>query len=138
MTDAEVDAFLTERGDGVLALADGGDAYAVPISFGYEDGTLYFVFFRFAAEPEKTVYGEATRTACLAVYEADSVDRWRSVLARGPLESVGPDRWGEVGRAMGDNAWSPDLSSIGPRQQLVDAYVMPIETVTGLKGSGYA
>lgn len=138
MSDAEVDAFLTEQGDGVLALADGGDAYAVPISFGYDAGTVYFVFFRFAEEPKKEAYSRATETACLAVYEATSPERWRSVLVTGPLEAVGPDRWGEVGTAMGDNAWSPDLSTIGPRQQLVQAYVLPIEAATGMKGRAYA
>ena len=138
MSDAEIDAFLAERGDGVLALADGGDAYAVPLSFGYEDGRLYFAYFRFADEPTKEAYSGATGTACLAVYEAETPFRWRSVLAFGPLEAVGPDRWGEVGAAMGDNAWSPDLSTIGPRRQTVQGYVMPVERATGLKGRDYA
>ena len=44
MTDTEVDAFLREQGTGVLALAADGDAYAVPISFGYEAGRAVFAY----------------------------------------------------------------------------------------------
>ena len=138
MSDAEIDEYLTEQGTGVLALADGGDAYAVPISFGYEDGRLYFAYFRFADEPRKEAYTDATRTACLAVYDVESVFRWRSVLALGPIEPVEPDHWDEVGVAMGENAWSPDLSTVGPRRPTVGTYVLPIEEVTGLKGKSYA
>ena len=50
MTDAEVDTFLTEQGTGVLALADGGSAYAIPISFGYETGRAVFAYWQFGAE----------------------------------------------------------------------------------------
>ena len=35
ISDAEIDTSLTEQGAGVLSLADGGHANAVPISFGY-------------------------------------------------------------------------------------------------------
>lgn len=138
MREDEIDAFLGERGAGVLALADGGDAYAVPISYGYADGRLYFAFFRFADEPRKEAYAGSTRTACLAVYEAESATRWQSVLARGPIEPVPPDRWDEVGAAMGESAWSPDLSSVGPRRQTVGTYVLAVEEATGMKGPGYA
>lgn len=138
MRDEEIDAFLRERGTGVLALADGDDAYAVPISYGYADGRLYFAFFRFAEEPRKEAYAGTTRTACLAVYEAESALRWRSVLATGPIESVPPERWDEVGAAMGETAWSPDLSTVGPRRQTVGTYVLPVEEATGMKGKAYA
>lgn len=138
MGEDEIDAFLAEQGTGVLALADDGDAYAVPISYGYADGRLYFAYFRFAEEPRKEAYTAATRTACLAVYEVESVLRWRSVLARGPIEPVGPDRWDEVGAAMGETAWSPDLSTVGPRQQTVGTYVLTVEEATGMLGEGYA
>ena len=137
MSTAEVDAFLAEQGTGVLALADVGNAYAVPVSFGYDDGRLYFAFFRFADEPRKAAYAAATTTACLAVYDVESPRRWRSVLAFGPIEPVDPDRWDEVGAAMAENAWSPDLSSIGPRREIVDTYVLTIEEATGMKGTGY-
>jgi hypothetical protein len=38
---------------------------------------------------------------------------------------------------MAENAWSPDLSSIGPRREIVDTYVLDVEEATGLKGRGY-
>ena len=136
MSDEEIETFLTEQGTGVLALADGGHAYAVPISFGYTGGRLYFAYFSFTDEPRKATATAATETACLAVYDVESVFRWRSVLAMGPIEPVGPDRWDEVGVAMGDNAWSPDLSSLGPRRLTVDTYVLEVEELTGRQGSG--
>lgn len=138
MTDAQIDAFLTEQGTGILALADGDDAYGVPISFGYEDGRCYFAFFRFREQPTKEAYAAATRTACLSVVEVESVHRWKSVLVRGPIEAVDPDRWDEVGVVMGENAWSPDLSTVGPRRSTVGTYVVPVETATGRLGPGYA
>lgn len=136
MTDEEIDAFLAEQGTGILALADGGDAYAVPISFGYKAGRLYFAYYRFSEQPRKKRFTEETRTACLAVYDVESLFRWRSVLAMGPIEPVGPDRWDEVGVAMGETAWSPDLSSLGPRGLTVDTYVLEPEEMTGRQGSG--
>ena len=138
MSEDEIDDFLTEQGTGVLALAERGQAYAVPLSFGYEDGRLFFAFFRFGDEPTKEAYAAATDTACLAVYDVESVFRWKSVLAFGPMEQVDPDRWDEVGAAMGENAWSPDLSTIGPRRPTVGTYVLEVEEATGLMGKDYA
>ena len=35
-------------------------------------------------------------------------------------------------------AWSPDLSTVGPRRQMVGTYVLPMEESTGMKGKAYA
>ncbi|MGQ4556249.1 pyridoxamine 5'-phosphate oxidase family protein [Halobellus sp. GM3] len=133
MTDAEIDAFLREQGTGVLALADGGRAYAVPISFGYEAGRAVFAYWQFGADSEKIAYSEATERACLAVYETNTQFDWQSVLAFGPLEELTPKEWTDVGELMDDNAWSPDLSDVGKRRLSIVGYEMDIESVTGLQ-----
>ena len=137
MTDEEVDDFLTEQGVGLLSLADGGDAYAIPISFGYDDGRAVFSYWHFGTETTKEEYTEATNTACLAVYDVDSPVKWRSVLAFGELEEIPTQRWDELGELIDDNAWSPDVSPIGNRGLTITGYEMEIEEVSGFQGSGY-
>ncbi|WP_255191277.1 CBS domain-containing protein [Natronobeatus ordinarius] len=135
MTDAEIDAFLTEQGTGVLSLADGGHAYAVPISFGYETGRAVFSFWQFGADSRKLAFAEATETACLAVYDVESRSRWRSVLAFGELEELPTDRWTDLGELLEANAWSPDVTPIGARQLSIVGYELEIEAASGLRGS---
>jgi len=132
MTDAEIDDFLREQGTGILALADENRAYAVPISFGYETGRAVFAYWQFGTDSDKIAYTETTERACLAVYEIKSQFDWRSVLAFGSLRELTPKEWTEVGELMDDNAWSPDLSSVGKRRLSIVGYELEIEEVTGL------
>lgn len=133
MTDAEIDAYLESQGTGILSLADGGEAYAVPISFGYEPGRAVFAFWQFRPESRKIAFSEATERACLAVYDVDSQENWRSVLAFGPIRELSTDVWGEIGELMDENAWSPDLTGVGKRQLSVVGYELEIEEATGLQ-----
>ncbi|MBX0295576.1 pyridoxamine 5'-phosphate oxidase family protein [Haloarcula nitratireducens] len=95
MSEDEVAAHLRETPHGVLSLADGGDAYAIPVFHHYEDGALYF---RLGETPDsrKAAYIETTETATYVVYEAAATDDpeeqqgW-SVLARGPVREVPSD-----------------------------------------------
>ena len=84
MDEAEVDRRLRETGHGVLALADGDDAYAVPLNYHY-DGERLLV--RLSEEPdsEKVARARTTEVATFVVYGVDGDDSW-SVLVRGPLE----------------------------------------------------
>ena len=135
MTDAEIDAYLAEQGTGILSLADGGDAYAVPISFGYEPGRAVFAYWQFRSESRKVAFSEATERACLAVYDIESQSDWRSVLAFGPMTELSTGEWTEVGALMDENAWSPDLSDVGPRRLSIVGYELEIEEATGLQRS---
>lgn len=136
MTDAEIDAFLTDEGTGVLALADGGDAYAIPISFGYDGERVVFSYWQFGPESRKREYTESTQTACLAVYDVASTLEWQSVLAFGDLAEIPPERWDDLGQLLEDNAWSPDVSTVGNRQLSIVGYELVLEEVTGLQGPG--
>lgn len=82
MRTAELDELLRTGRIGVLALADAGDAYAVPVAYDYDGESLLV---RLAAEPGSTKlrYLEATDAATLVVHDAGTPS-W-SVLVRGPL-----------------------------------------------------
>jgi len=88
MSDAEVGAFLDQRGDGVLAF--GGEfGYALPMSFGYDPAANRCVFqFVFGPESEKRAHIEADRDVTLVSYEWDRPLDWRSVVVSGPLRPV--------------------------------------------------
>jgi nitroimidazol reductase NimA-like FMN-containing flavoprotein (pyridoxamine 5'-phosphate oxidase superfamily) len=90
-----VERRLREAGTGVLSLADGGDAYGIPVAYHYEDGV---VFLRLGETPAsaKGDYLDATATATLVVYETDPTDEPReldswSILVRGSLREVPGD-----------------------------------------------
>ncbi|WP_232701634.1 pyridoxamine 5'-phosphate oxidase family protein [Halobacterium wangiae] len=137
MTEHEREAFLRERGQGVLSLARDGDAYGVPVSFGYDDGTLYFVLLQFGEDSEKLDFAEATGTATFSTFEFEDEHHWQSLVARGPLELVPEADREAVDDVMFDNARFASLFPHGepitdhPRYRLV-----PEET-TGQKGQGH-
>jgi hypothetical protein len=135
MTDSEVDAFLRAQGTGILALADGGRAYAIPISFGYETGRAVFAYWQFGPESEKNDYTDATDQACLTVYDVASEREWRSVVARGPLRELPAEEWADLGGLIDDNAFSPDFAGVRPRQLSVAGYELRIDDATGFRRS---
>ena len=89
LDDEDVERFLREAPTGVLALADGDEAYAVPVVHEYRDGSLYF---HLGDHPGSTKlsFADSTTTATYVVYDAEPTDdpealtSW-SVLARGSL-----------------------------------------------------
>jgi hypothetical protein len=133
MTDAEVNAFLTEQGTGVLALADGGSAYAIPISFGYEAGRAVFAYWQFDPESLKREYTGTTERACLTVYDVESAAEWRSAIARGPLRELDSDEWPDLGGLIDDNAFSPEFTGVRGRQLSVVGYELRIDEATGFR-----
>lgn len=87
MTDAELAERLREGEVGVLSLADGGDAYAVPVDYHY-DGESLVVRLSDREDSTKMEYVEATETATLVVHERVSDDESWSVLVRGRLQKL--------------------------------------------------
>ncbi|ELY45163.1 pyridoxamine 5'-phosphate oxidase family protein [Natronorubrum sulfidifaciens] len=106
LTRDEIDAFLREQGSGVLSLTDGAETYAVPESFGYDGGDLYF---QLVSEPdsEKLAFIETTDVATLTVFTDTPA---RSVLVRGPLESVPDADRARASSAIAANATIPTLN----------------------------
>lgn len=135
MTDAEVESFLVERGVGVLALAADGDAYAVPISFGYDgDEYLYFDLIKFGTESRKLDYLAETSTACVVTSAVSSQFDWRSVVAFGALEPVPEAEETTMKAVMEDNAWYPSLFPGSEQMTGVERYRLELDGVSGRKG----
>ncbi len=97
MTEAEVDAFLAERDYGVLAMADGDEAYAIPIAF-VHDPDRDVVYFRFVTSPGsiKDRFAKTDGTVSLIVYEVDDDEDARSVRIWGKMEPVEESDQGDV------------------------------------------
>lgn len=87
MTDDEVSRRLQESETGVLALARGDDAYAVPVCHHFDGDRLYLRLGE-TEDSQKARYLESTGTACYVLYGTDETDdpaeltSW-SVLATG-------------------------------------------------------
>lgn len=138
MSREEVDEFLREQGVGLLALADGDDAYAVPISFGYDgEGTLYFFLIRFGEDSRKLSYLETTAEATFAVTAVESGTRWKSVLVGGPVDRVPEAERGRMEDAMYDNALAARLFPYEEPITSITRARLRIDRVTGRKGTGH-
>ncbi|WP_158055801.1 pyridoxamine 5'-phosphate oxidase family protein [Halorussus halophilus] len=82
MDESELDELLRVHDVGVLSLADGDDAYAVPVSYDYDGDSLVLRLGQHE-DSTKMEFLEATETATFVVHE--SGDGSWSILARGPL-----------------------------------------------------
>jgi nitroimidazol reductase NimA-like FMN-containing flavoprotein (pyridoxamine 5'-phosphate oxidase superfamily) len=114
MSAAEVDEFLGRHGVGVLALANDGEAYALPMSYGYDGGDR-FVGLQFAHAPwsRKREFVDTTEAACFVVHETDDDLSAQSVVVQGRLEHVSDDELDEAFAALADNAVFTALHEAG-------------------------
>jgi nitroimidazol reductase NimA-like FMN-containing flavoprotein (pyridoxamine 5'-phosphate oxidase superfamily) len=134
MDDETARAFLRDRGFGVLSLASGGDAYGIPISYGYDTSTerLYFVFLRPGETSKKERFSEATETASFLVFDVPSREAWRTVVVTGTLRGVDDDEWPAVRDALDENAWFPTLFSETEPMRDIVGWALEIDDVTGM------
>lgn len=91
-SETTIESCLARTEYGILGLANGGDAYTVPLSFGHDDEleTLYFML-AFAQESRKATFIETTDKASFVVADANLPDEWKSVILTGSLEVVPED-----------------------------------------------
>ncbi|WP_318567554.1 pyridoxamine 5'-phosphate oxidase family protein [Salinigranum marinum] len=110
MPESEIDQLLTERGIGVLSMANGGVPYGIPLSFGYDgEDRLYFLLVGHSETGRKVRYAEEADEASFLVFDVESDSRWRSAIVRGPLSRITPSAWDAARESMADNAYRPDL-----------------------------
>jgi len=88
MDSIEITEFLQDQQTGVLALAKDSDAYAIPVSYFFDD-VEQCVYLRLGYAPgsQKRRYGDATDHASLVVYK-DTEEGWKSVVIEGTLEET--------------------------------------------------
>lgn len=136
MDDAELDEFLVEQGIGILSLAAEGDAYAVPISFGYDpaERRLYFDLIRFGDESRKIEWADRTQTACFSTFQVVSQFDWRSAIVTGELDGVDESEQSHMDDVMADNAWFPSLFPPDEPITGVRRCAMDADDATGRKG----
>lgn len=78
MTDAEIEDRLRAAETGILALADGCDAYAVPLAHYYDGEDLYFRL-GVTENSTKRAFWERTQTACYVLHGAEPTDNPRGL-----------------------------------------------------------
>jgi hypothetical protein len=87
MDDEEVTERLEANGTGVLSLADGGRAYAVPVNYRYRDDRLH-VRLSDDGNSEKLAFVEATEEACFLLYRGTPPEDAWSILLTGRLREA--------------------------------------------------
>lgn len=127
MEEREVEERLRAGRVGVLALADRGDAYAVPVAYHY-DGDLHLRLGDHEAS-EKMAYVDTTTTASFVVHGATGPEASWSIVIRGSLHRLPDDRFDEAAinerfgpiRVFGED--------VGDMEQAI--YEVDIEEITG-------
>ena len=133
MDRAEAESRLMEAETGVLSLADGDEAYAIPLAHHYEGGDSVVFRLGVDAESEKAGYLDSTAHATYVVYHyEDPEDSW-SVLVRGPIRAIseGDERFdvAEINRQYPDiRIFDEDVAELEVR-----LYELRIESLTGRK-----
>ncbi|WP_435072883.1 pyridoxamine 5'-phosphate oxidase family protein [Halorubrum sp. HHNYT27] len=127
MSKSDVDERLRAGEHGVLALADGDDSYAVPLSYHYDGKRLLLRVSKHDDDSEKGKYIETTETATFVCYEDSATGSW-SVQVRGPLRV-----WREDVDEETLNEWFPPFRLFDEAVEQVgfSLYELDMEAVVG-------
>lgn len=137
MNKSEIERTLRELGHGVLSLSQDGNAYGVPISFGYEDGRMFMHLIQFGDDSKKLNYSESTTEASMTAYRVDSRFAWKSVVVTGELEDVHRDEKEHMEEVMEKNAWFPNIFPPTAPIAEIKRVELNIDEMTGRKGEEY-
>jgi len=132
MDAAAVADYLRAGSHGVLALADGDDAYAVPLSYHYDGDRLLLRVSTHDDDSEKRHYLDTTETATFVTFAADADESW-SIHVRGPVTE-----WsGSVDEAT-LNEWFPPFRLFDEAVEDVafTLYELGMESVVGRRTTG--
>ncbi len=129
LSESDVDEYLRAGEHGVLGLADGNDAYTVPLSYHYDGDRLLLRVSEHDDDSEKGRFIEATETATFVCYEASTAGSW-SVHVRGPLRE-----WRADVDEKTLNEWFPPFRLFDEAVESVgfSLYELEMESVTGRK-----
>jgi len=125
--------FLKRNRIGVMALADAGEAYAIPLFYAFDGTRLYF-----QSHPgHKDHFLETSRQGCFVVTEFKGDDDWKSVQAVCKVEKITlSDDAMKALDAMAKNPFPPEFGtdpSGDPRRSSKRMYLwmMSPETISG-------
>jgi nitroimidazol reductase NimA-like FMN-containing flavoprotein (pyridoxamine 5'-phosphate oxidase superfamily) len=135
MATEDVDALLTAAEHGVLAVAEDDVPYTIPVSFGYEDGDIYFAFVKDSADNEKFRFIADGKPARLLVTDIKARFDWRSVAVTGPVEAidVGHDGWATLVDSLENNPWFSTAFENDERVEGVRGWRLTPDEVSGLE-----
>jgi nitroimidazol reductase NimA-like FMN-containing flavoprotein (pyridoxamine 5'-phosphate oxidase superfamily) len=101
MDESDLDTRLREETSAVVALADGDEAYAVPLSYHYDGDRLLLRISTHDDNAEKRRFLETTETATFVLYADDPGSSW-SIHVRGPIR-----KWDDDPDETTLNQWFP-------------------------------
>ena len=107
----EIDQILVRKGIGVLAMVDGKQPYAIPISFGYDTDQMVFPMqWGDWDNSRKNRAIESNPNVCLTVYEQDpdATAVWRSVIITGEIYEIEEKDRERAFATLASNAEFPD------------------------------
>lgn len=135
MSPSKIDEFLGRHETGVLSLAQAGEPYAIPISYGYDaDDRTFYMRLVSTPESEKRQFLESSPRARLVVYEeTDSQVTYQSVVAVGVLEEIDPTELTVDSIEQYGNAKRPLFEIWGQSKQdlNIQLYTFEPETLSG-------
>ena len=135
MAEDDIEALLTAANHGVLGLADGDEPYTIPVSFGYDDGDVFFAFVRTGPDSEKFEFIESGATARLLVTDIKARFDWQSVAVTGPVEAVSltDSNWARLVETLDENPWFSTAFEDDERVEGVQGWRLVPEDVVGLE-----
>ncbi|GAB7011181.1 pyridoxamine 5'-phosphate oxidase family protein [Halorubrum trueperi] len=136
MDDEAIKQVLRERGHGVLSLARDSEAYAIPVSFGYDGERALMYLLQFGEDSEKLAVASDTEQACLVTYNVETRFEWESVILRGSLRELPTEESEDVEAVMDENAWFPSIFPPDAPITGVHIYELVIESASGRQGEG--
>lgn len=111
LSEAEVEERLERSQTGVLALAGGAEAYAIPLAH-YYDGESLYLRFGLTSGSQKAAFLESTQTARYLLYgtepsdDAQGMDSW-SILLTGSVEEIPAGQYDRFDTAEINNQFAP-------------------------------
>jgi hypothetical protein len=129
----DVERVLRREAVGALGLATAdGVPYVVPMSFGYEDETLYFQMG--GAGRKNDLVSQNPRGSLMVLSLGDGARHTESVVVTGRIESVPPDEESTAFAALAANAeFGTDLTVWGDplEESTLELYALRPDSVTG-------
>jgi nitroimidazol reductase NimA-like FMN-containing flavoprotein (pyridoxamine 5'-phosphate oxidase superfamily) len=134
MDESEIRNFLGSQNVGVLGLPADGPPVLRPLSYGYDEDTLYLFYVVGSGSRKADLSGPDTEAAFL-VYSAETMFNWRSVLLTGPLRPVSDEERADIEESV-SIGWRPALFEQASEELETALFRMPTDQQVGIKHTG--